>query len=42
MNPGIFVPELGKIIYGCESWWSEIDNPEDLRDMEIGIYQTRK
>jgi hypothetical protein len=32
-NPGIFVPELRKIIYGCESWWGEIENPEDLKDI---------
>jgi hypothetical protein len=30
-NPAIFVPELMKIIYGCESWWGEIDNPEELK-----------
>lgn len=23
-NPAIFVPELKKIIYGCESWWKTI------------------
>lgn len=32
-NPAIFVPELKKIIYGCESWWGEIESPEDLKDM---------
>jgi len=32
-NPGIFVPELGKIVYGCESWWGEIEKPEDLKDI---------
>ncbi len=30
-NPAIFVPELGKIIYGCESWWGEIESEEELR-----------
>lgn len=30
-NPAIFVPELNDIIYGCESWWSEIDTPEELQ-----------
>jgi hypothetical protein len=30
-NPGIFVPEIDKIIYGCESWWGEIETPEDLK-----------
>ena len=30
-NPAIFVPELKKIIYGCESWWREIDSLEDFK-----------
>lgn len=29
-NPAIFVPELKKIIYGCESWWREIESAEDF------------
>jgi len=29
-NPAIFVPELGEIIFGCESWWGEIEGPEEL------------
>lgn len=29
-NPAIFVPELKKIIYGCESWWREIHSAEDF------------
>lgn len=29
-NPAIFVPELRKIIYGCESWWREIESIEDF------------
>ena len=32
-NPAIFVPTLGKIIFGYESWWGEIENPEDLSDI---------
>lgn len=32
-NPAIFVPELNKIIFGYESWWSRIENEEDLRDI---------
>ena len=32
-NPAIFVPELNKIVYGYESWWSHIDNEEDLKDI---------
>ena len=30
-NPAIFVPELKKIIYGCESWWREIESVEDFK-----------
>lgn len=30
-NPAIFVPELRKIIYGCESWWHEIESVEDFK-----------
>lgn len=29
-NPAIFVPELGEVIYGCGSWWSEIKSEEQL------------
>lgn len=32
-NPAIFVPELKKIIFGYESWWSEITNKEDFKDI---------
>ncbi|MDD3230487.1 MAG: hypothetical protein PHE09_14905 [Oscillospiraceae bacterium] len=32
-NPAIFVPELKKIIYGCESWWGRIEKPEDMKDI---------
>lgn len=30
-NPAIFVPELKKIIYGCESWWRKIESVEDFK-----------
>lgn len=30
-NSAIFVPELKKIIYGCESWWREIESAEDAK-----------
>lgn len=30
-NPAIFVPELKKIIYGCESWWREIHSVKDFK-----------
>lgn len=32
-NPAIFVPELREIIWGCESWWGEIKNEEELRQI---------
>lgn len=32
-NPAIFVPALNKIIYGYESWWSRIENEDDLKDI---------
>lgn len=30
-NPAIFVPELGKVVFGYESWWAAINSPDDLR-----------
>lgn len=30
-NPAIFVPELKKVIYGCESWWREIQDIADFK-----------
>lgn len=32
-NPAIFVFDLKKIIYGCESWWSVIENEDDLKEI---------
>lgn len=32
-NPAIFVFALKKIIYGCESYWSVIDDPNDFNDI---------
>lgn len=29
-NPAIYVPDLGKIVYGVESWWEEIRASADL------------
>lgn len=29
-NPAIFIPEIGEVIYGAESWWNTIDSEEDL------------
>ena len=30
-NPAIFIPELGEVIMGCASWWSEIKSIEELQ-----------
>jgi len=30
-NPAIYIPDLKKIIFGCESWWGKVNSPEDLR-----------
>ncbi len=32
-NPAIFVFDLNKIVYGCESWWSVIENEGDLKQI---------
>ena len=32
-NPAIFVFELNKIIYGCQSWWGVIKSEEDLKSI---------
>ena len=32
-NPAIFVPELGKIIYGIESWWKRIKDEKELEEI---------
>ena len=32
-TPPIFVPALGRIIYGCESWWSRIRSEEEFSDI---------
>lgn len=32
-NPGIFVPELKKIVYGYESWWSVIESADDFKEL---------
>ena len=32
-NPAIFVPELKKTIFGCESWWGEIKSEEELKEI---------
>ncbi len=32
-NPAIFVPDLMKVVLGCESWWGKIEKPEDLQQI---------
>ena len=32
-NPAIFVPELNDIVYGCSSWWGEIESEKELKNM---------
>jgi hypothetical protein len=38
-NPAMWVPALKRIVMGCESWWSLIESPEELKaitDADIG------
>lgn len=30
LNPAIYVPELKQIVYGYESWWSFIENKDEI------------
>lgn len=30
-NPAIFVPDLGRVVFGYESWWGPIKGPDHLR-----------
>lgn len=32
-NPAIYVPELDRIVWGYESWWGEIKNESQLRQI---------
>lgn len=32
-NPAMYVPSLKKTIFGCESWWHEIKQPEDMKNI---------
>ena len=34
-NPAIFVPELKKVIFGCESWWGKITSKDDIEALSI-------
>ena len=33
MNPAMFVPELNKIVFGCESWWKCLESEEDFKEI---------
>lgn len=35
MNPFIYIPELGKCVWGYESWWSEINSGEEENIKEV-------
>lgn len=35
-NPGIFVPDLGRLVYGAESWWGRIKNEAELGEITDG------
>lgn len=32
-NPAIFIPELKKVVFGYQSWWSEIKSENELKDI---------
>lgn len=32
-NPAIYIPDLKRVVFGCESWWGKIDSPEDLQQI---------
>jgi len=32
-NPAIFVFDLNKVVYGCESWWGPIESEDQLRQI---------
>ena len=32
-NPAIFVPDLGEVIMGRESWWGKIESAEQIREI---------
>lgn len=34
-NPCILIPELNRIVFGAESWWSKIDESEISNISEI-------
>ncbi|WP_373261955.1 hypothetical protein [Hungatella hathewayi] len=33
LNPAIYVPELKKIVYGYESWWSFVQSQDEIKSI---------
>lgn len=33
-NPMMYIPDLQRVVFGCESWWGVLETPEDLRSIE--------
>ena len=34
-NPAIFVPDLKRIVFGCESWWGKINSIDEVKDVKL-------
>ena len=32
-KPCIYIPELNKVLFGTESWWSDIEDENDIQDI---------
>lgn len=32
-NPCMWVPDLSRYIFGCESWWGVINNEDELKEI---------
>ena len=32
-NPAMWVPALGRVVWGDESWWGEVESPEQLKQI---------
>lgn len=33
-NPMIYIPDTKSVVFGCGSWWSTIESPEDLKEIK--------
>ena len=40
-NPAILVPELGRIVYGYESWWKTLESPDDFKEITAADIQSQ-